>query len=277
MNCFLHGVARAVAESFPLPGPILEIGSYQVAGQEAIGDLRSLFPGRDYLGLDMRPGPGVDLVGNVEALDLPDASVGTVLAFSTFEHVKHFWRGFDEVRRVLRPDGVFVLSVPFNLHLHGYPSDYWRFTAEALEVLLADHYPSRLLGQQGPKTKPHNVWAVAFRSRTAPDQLTTFRERLKLHAHEPMPWTRRLRYWLGRLVAGRRPFTPWFDRDRWSIEWKETPTYEQVPCKRSSFADASAGGLGLHRQLELPGATAPLPALTGTSASAAASGDPGRR
>jgi SAM-dependent methyltransferase len=277
MNRFLHGVARAVAESFPLPGPILEIGSYQVTGQEAIGNLRSLFPGRDYIGLDMRPGPGVDLVGNVEALDLPDASVGTVLAFSTFEHVKHFWRGFDEVRRVLRSDGVFVLSVPFNLHLHGYPSDYWRFTAEALDVLLGDHYPSRLLGQQGPKTKPLNVWAVAFRSRTAPDQLETFRERMKIHAHEPLAWSRRLRYWLGRLVAGRRPFTPWFDRDRWSVEWKENPAHEQLATEHSSLAETSAPRLGLHRQLELPSATKAVPALAASSTSASASGDSGRR
>src|SRR5258707_1552657 len=104
MNQFLQGIAPAAAETFSLPGPILEIGSYLVSGQEGIGDLRPLFPGRDYIGLDMRPGPGVDLVGDVEALDLPTASVGTVLALSTFEHVQHFWRGFDEVFRVLRPD-----------------------------------------------------------------------------------------------------------------------------------------------------------------------------
>ena len=45
MNHFLHGVVRALSETFTLPGPILEIGSYQVAGQESIGNLRELFPG----------------------------------------------------------------------------------------------------------------------------------------------------------------------------------------------------------------------------------------
>ena len=99
MNRFLQGVARAVAETFDLPGPVLEIGSYQVAGQEALADLRGLFPGRPYTGLDMRPGPGVDLVADVEALPQADASVGTVLAMNTFEHVPRFWKGFAEVRR----------------------------------------------------------------------------------------------------------------------------------------------------------------------------------
>src|SRR5262249_37065067 len=105
MTPFLHGMARAVPQSFHLPGPILEVGAYQVAGQEAIADLRPFFPDKRYIGLDERPGPGVDAVGDVTDLPFADGSFGTVLALSTFEHVPHFWRAFDEVRRVLRPDG----------------------------------------------------------------------------------------------------------------------------------------------------------------------------
>ena len=113
MNRFLHGVFRAVAESFPLPEPILEVGSYQVAGQESIADLRSYFPGKTYLGVDARPGPGVDRVADVEALPFADASVGTVIAMNTFEHVAHFWKGFEEIRRVLRPTGHSSSARPF--------------------------------------------------------------------------------------------------------------------------------------------------------------------
>ena len=58
MNRFLNGVARAFAETFDLPGPILEIGSYQVPGQEEIADLRTLFPGKEFVGVDVRAGPG---------------------------------------------------------------------------------------------------------------------------------------------------------------------------------------------------------------------------
>ena len=43
MNHFLYGVARAVAESFELPSPVLEIGSYKVTGQEEIADLREKY------------------------------------------------------------------------------------------------------------------------------------------------------------------------------------------------------------------------------------------
>jgi SAM-dependent methyltransferase len=217
MNLFLHGLARAVAGSFDLPGPILEIGSYQVEGQEAIADLRSLFPGKEYIGIDMRAGPGVDLVEDVEWLTLPDASVGTVLALSTFEHVPHFWRGLEEVRRVLRPGGALLIACPFYFHVHSYPSDYWRFTPMALELLLED-YPHKLIGWQGPDTRPANVWALAFREGRGPisePEYARYRELMDRYAREPLPWTRRLRYALGRLLCGRRPFAPYLDRERW--------------------------------------------------------------
>ena len=128
MNAFLIGVARAVAETFELPEPILEIGSYQVEKQGGLANLRGLFPDSLYQGLDMRAGPGVDLVANVEELPHLDRSVGTVLALSTFEHVRHFWRGFAEIRRVLRPHGALLVSMPFYFQIHNHPSDYWRFT-----------------------------------------------------------------------------------------------------------------------------------------------------
>jgi SAM-dependent methyltransferase len=225
MNLFLHGMTRAVAETFSLPEPIVEIGSYQVEGQEDIANLRSLFPGREYFGLDVRPGPGVDLVEDVEHLSLPTGSVGTVLALSTFEHVARFWRGFDEVYRVLRPDGAFLVSCPFYFHVHAFPNDYWRFTPEALRLLL-DRYPSKLLGWNGPRTRPANVWCLAFREGRRPitrEQHQGYQRLMRRYAREPLPWSRWLRYQLGRLVCGRRPLAAWLDRDRWESLVLEDP------------------------------------------------------
>lgn len=221
MNRFLRGMARAVFETFPLPEPVVEIGSYQVAGQEELIDLRSFFPGKEFLGVDPRPGPGVDVVGSVEGLPFANGTVGTVLALSTFEHVRRFWRGFDEVYRVLRPDGALLVSCPFHFHVHDYPSDYWRFTPSALAMLL-DRYPRKLIGWHGPKHRPANVWALAFREAApAPGagQLESYRSRMSRYAREPLPLFRRLRYGLGRVLCGRRPFDVWLDRERWDSEY----------------------------------------------------------
>lgn len=218
MNHFIHGVARAISETFALPEPILEIGSYQVEGQESIANLRTLFPAKNYVGIDMRPGPGVDCVANVEALPQKTGSVGTVLALNTFEHVKCFWRGFDEVYRVLRPDGALILSTPFHFRIHEFPHDYWRFTPAAYEALL-ERYPSKIIGWHGTKNRPANVWAIAFREEHAAittEQFMRYRELMAKYACEPeTTWTRRLRYRLASVLCGRGPFAQYLDRNDW--------------------------------------------------------------
>ena len=193
MNHFLHGVARAVAETFDLPEPILEIGSYQVPGQEAIADLRTLFPGKEYIGVDARAGPGVDCIADVEALPYDDSSVGSVIAMSTFEHVPRFWRGFDEIFRVLRPHGVLLVSCPFYFYIHNHPCDYWRFT---------------------------------------PEQFEQYQALLRAYAHEPQRWPRRLRYQLGRWLCGRGPFAPFLEHDRWETECRTIAAPAGTPRRR---------------------------------------------
>src|SRR5262249_25684487 len=223
-----------------------EVGSYQVPGQEGLADLRGLFPGRDYVGLDVRPGPGVDLVGDVEALPQEDGSVGTVLALSTFEHVRRFWEGFAEVRRVLRPDGALLVACPCYFHLHGHPHDYWRFTPDALKLLL-EEYPSKIVGWHGPASRPANVWALAFREGRAPVTLAEYRryqEAMAAHARMPLPWRRRLRYALGRLLCGGGPVAPHPERGAWQTPGHNRPSPPPPPGRRGGAPGAGAEGLG---------------------------------
>jgi SAM-dependent methyltransferase len=225
MNPFIRGLVQAVVETFPLPGPILEVGSYRVEGQEDLADLRPLFPGRPYVGLDVRPGPGVDLVADVESLPQRDASVGTVLAIGTFEHVPRFWRGLEEVGRVLRPDGALLLASPFYFHLHAHPHDYWRFSPDALKMLLED-YPSKIIGWHGPPSRPANVWALAFgpeHPAITAEQHEGYRRRMARYARMPLPWFRRLRFRVGRLLFGHGPFAPYLDRERWQTQCLNQP------------------------------------------------------
>jgi SAM-dependent methyltransferase len=220
MNPFLHGVVHAVAETFDLPEPIVEMGALQIEGQEHISNLRPFFTGKTYHGLDFRTGPGVDIVGNVESLPLPDRSIGTIIALSTFEHVQRFWRGFDEIYRVLRPDGAVLISCPFYLHVHAFPSDYWRFTPEALDFML-ERYPVRIIGSQGPSRRPAHVWALGLREdypRPTPEQWSRYQGLIGRYAHQPIAWHRLIRYQVARWLCGRRPFAPHLDRQRWETE-----------------------------------------------------------
>ncbi|HEU5117080.1 MAG TPA: class I SAM-dependent methyltransferase, partial [Isosphaeraceae bacterium] len=130
---------------------------------------------KPYVGCDMRPGLGVDRVEDVTALTLPDASVGTILCIETFEHVFEVRRAFDEVFRVLRPGGIFILTSPFNFRLHGYPDDYWRISPSCLRRML-EPYAARISGAQGHDKFPHTVMSLAIKS-PAPSDFTPRAER----------------------------------------------------------------------------------------------------
>src|SRR4030042_5264853 len=118
--------------------PIVEIGSYQVEGQEGFADIRPLFPNKQFLGCDMRRGPGVDRIENLEKLSFADESVGTIIMLDTIEHVAPIHRSMQEVNRVLINGGWGVMSSVMDFGIHSYPEDYWRFTPKGIEYLMKD-------------------------------------------------------------------------------------------------------------------------------------------
>ena len=164
---------RLVAETIDCPGPVFEFGSYQVEGQEDYANLRSLFPGKDYVGCDMRPGPGVDRVEDVTAIRLPDGSAGTVLCIETFEHVFEVRRAFDEVFRILEAGGRLRHHVAAEL-----PDSRLsrRLLADDAELPAADARAvrARVSGYQGYHAFPHTVMGLGIKApipRIAPRRL----------------------------------------------------------------------------------------------------------
>ena len=144
------------ATSLPIVGPIYEFGSLQVLGQEGFADLRTLFPNKQYVGCDMREGPGVDKIIDLHDIDLPDESVGTALSLDTLEHVEYPYKAMDEIYRIILPDGIAVISSVMQFPIHDYPYDYLRFTPEAFKSLLKPFRHS-FVGFAGDKDFPHTV------------------------------------------------------------------------------------------------------------------------
>jgi len=128
-------LARTIGKH-PVQEPIYEIGSYRVQGQEEFADLRPFFPGKVYIGCDMREGLGVDRVEDVHCLKIKSNSIGTVLIFDTLEHVEDVHEAMREIYRILKPGGMVLMSSVMKFPIHDYPSDYWRFTPKAFELLL---------------------------------------------------------------------------------------------------------------------------------------------
>lgn len=78
----------------------------------------------------------VDIICPATAIPVPDASFDTVVCTQVIEHVADHRALLAEAHRVLRPDGVLILSGPMYWHLHEEPHDFFRFTEYGLRWLL---------------------------------------------------------------------------------------------------------------------------------------------
>jgi SAM-dependent methyltransferase len=84
---------------------------------------------------DACPGPNVDVVGDIHAMQFADNSYDCVFCTGTLEHVANPWRAVEEIHRVVRPGGIVYVDVPFIQGYHADPTDYWRFTIDGLRHL----------------------------------------------------------------------------------------------------------------------------------------------
>ena len=156
-------LARVISR-FPVNEPIYEIGSYRVEGQEEFADLRPFFPGKVYTGCDMRVGLGVDQVEDVHCLKIKSNSIGTILIFDTLEHVENVHVAMNEIYRVLKPGGMVIMSSVMNFPIHDYPSDYWRFTPKAFELLLKGFAAYEVEFDGDPKF-PEGIYGFGIKER----------------------------------------------------------------------------------------------------------------
>jgi SAM-dependent methyltransferase len=177
MQPIVRAFVEDVLDVLEPPDPVVEFGALQVeAGQD--GDLRPLFAGRAFTGTDLRPGPGVDRVEDLRALTLAGGSVGTAVCLETLEHCEDPLTACRELARVVRPGGVCLVSTPFLLGIHGYPSDYFRFTPEALRSMLGGFDACWAAGVGDPGS-PLWVFGVAVNGRALDlslDRLPRLRE-----------------------------------------------------------------------------------------------------
>ena len=107
---------------------ILDIGAYNVNGT-----LRDFCPkDAEYVGLDLGPGPGVDIVlDDPHTYPFPDGHFDAVVSSSCFEHDPMFWLTFGECCRVLSPTGALYINAPSGGVYHPYSCDFWRFYPDA--------------------------------------------------------------------------------------------------------------------------------------------------
>ena len=117
-----------------LTGDILVVGAGKVPYQDLLPNSRSVCC------TDLDDGEWIDVKADAHNLPFQDQSFDSVIAIEVFEHLKDPARAACELDRVLRPDGVALVTVPFMFRIHGDPFDFQRFTAEGLNALFEQKF-----------------------------------------------------------------------------------------------------------------------------------------
>ncbi len=87
---------------------------------------------KSYVAFDMVSGPNVDVVGDVLKTPFQDNEFDTVISNQVLEHVSKPWLMIKEIGRILKPDGICILTAPFLAPYHPDPQDNFRFTTSGL-------------------------------------------------------------------------------------------------------------------------------------------------
>lgn len=88
-----------------------------------------------YVGID-KHGSTVDIKKDFLTAAVLDKSYDTILCTQVLEHTPEPQKFLNKIYRILRKDGVLILTVPFTGSLHEEPHDYFRFTKYGLAYLL---------------------------------------------------------------------------------------------------------------------------------------------
>jgi SAM-dependent methyltransferase len=87
-----------------------------------------------FINIDTATSP--DVVSDVSAVPLPDECADCVLCTEVLEHLPNPGACVGEARRLLRPGGRLIVSVPFLYPVHADPGDFQRWTPDGLRQLL---------------------------------------------------------------------------------------------------------------------------------------------
>ena len=115
---------------------ILEVGSRDVNGSFRT-TLEELNP-KEYLGVDIEMGSGVDRVLNVYDLDeLKQFDI--VVCTEAIEHIEDWRKAITNLMKVLKIGGTMLLtSRSKGFGKHDFPNDYWRYEIEDIESIFKE-------------------------------------------------------------------------------------------------------------------------------------------
>lgn len=131
----IDGIRPALSQ---FKGSVLDVGAGSMFYRQLLSnDVR-------YRALELQPQDGSDFGWEDLDIDLYDGKImpyenesfDHVMCFEVLEHTEDPQLLLSEIARVLKRDGVAILSIPFAAKWHYIPYDYWRFTPSGIQKIL---------------------------------------------------------------------------------------------------------------------------------------------
>jgi hypothetical protein len=154
---------KELKEEGMLKGPILDIGctssEYQIQNGHYIKDM---FPHLEYIGLDINPNPGVDIVTDAIGYALTRYNrPRTAILTDVLEHSKDPVSIVQNTFRNLKEDGIAICTVHDIEYRRHCEDDYFRFTLNGLKAMFEGWKVLRIgqFGKDESKVVDHYIVA----------------------------------------------------------------------------------------------------------------------
>ena len=99
----------------------------------------------EYIGVDVElsghchENEDIDVYYDGKTLPFEDNSFDSIFSSEVFEHVSNLEEILNELNRVLKPEGMMLVTVPFVWNEHEAPYDYVRYTSYGIKRILRSH------------------------------------------------------------------------------------------------------------------------------------------
>lgn len=116
---------------------VLELGTLRWESDRPTHHAAWMPAGTDLVMSDVEAGTDVDVVADAHDLVrvFGSDSFDAIVAVSVWEHLRWPWECADQARGILRPGGLLYVATHHAFPVHGYPSDFGRWTKEGLGAL----------------------------------------------------------------------------------------------------------------------------------------------
>ncbi|MFV8464657.1 methyltransferase domain-containing protein [Flavobacterium sp. LB1P62] len=131
-------IFKSISNEYPFfKGKLLDSGCGIMPYKELVLENKEI---TSYVGLDIELALDYnnvkpDFYWDGITMPFENESFDTVISTEVLEHVLNPDAYLMEVKRVLKPGGMFFFTVPFMMSLHEVPHDYYRYTPYALEMI----------------------------------------------------------------------------------------------------------------------------------------------